>query len=891
MKNAKKMKVLEHAFAGCAGAYYNINLTKDLVPGTMYQVIDDKEYSLNEQMGLPENARFTDVVAYWGERLSEEEKTAYFEFLSIPNLLKCFHEGREHVWHQYWTKSAIFEPMLAQQHIVMYEDDETEDILAISYVLDLTQKFREESYKRELEEKQAKLEKALEEANQARQYRELQAALAAVDDVLRNITMFDAVTSEEEMSQIMPNLLASLGRYSMSDRAYAFTWASEEEQILRMTHEWCAEGVAPTIDEMQNLKMHDMPNWAPRLRRGEPIVSMDWEADKTLTPEEYQVFDGQEIHSLIVIPVFASRKLNGYIGFDNPEKNMTELSVRILSSVGAYIGGLKENLSMMAEQEKQKKQLEDALASATLNSEIIDSISKIYWMIYRMDLTTGTYEEISAGQDMHQLTGKRGSTAEAFRDAKENIVAKEHQEMMGKFLDTSTLPERLKDTESVAVEYHAASGSWHLARFIVKKRDKNGRVTNVLYVVRKIDRQKQLEIEYRNKLLKTAEEARRANIAKTDFLRRMSHDIRTPINGILGMVNIAEHYPEDSRKQAECREKVKEAAGFLLDLVNNILDMNKLESGTISLDHASFDLLDVLKEANHITKMNGELKGLSISLDHSKVQHQHLLGSPLHLKQILQNIAGNAVKYNRENGAIYLSTEELSCEDGRARYRFICSDTGRGMSESFLQHAFEPFAQEDVSARTSYMGTGLGLSIVKQLVELMDGTIEVSSELGKGTCFAVELPFEIDMAYEETQNADSFVSEGTLEGVRVLVAEDNEINMEIARFILEKAGIQVTPARNGKEAVDIFAASVSGEFDLILMDVMMPEMDGLTAARTIRAMERQDARNIPILAMTANAFKEDIEQSREAGMNAHISKPLDEVKMLRAIKKCAMQRK
>ena len=388
--------------------------------------------------------------------------------------------------------------------------------------------------------------------------------------------------------------------------------------------------------------------------------------------------------------------------------------VRLDSETGfKVVMGYRFIDDIVKEQEKQKMQLETALTEATLNSEIVDLISKIYWLIYRMNLITGTYEEISAGQEMHRLTGKRGIIVEVFKNVRETIVDEDYQEIMKKFLDISTLPERLQETESVAVEYRAANGSWHLGRFIVKKRDEKGKVTNVLYVVREIDKQKQLEIEYRQKLLSTAEEARRANIAKTDFLRRMSHDIRTPINGIQGMVAIAEHYSDDLEKQKECRDKVKEAAGFLLDLVNSVLDMNKLESGAVVLEHQPFDLVQLLMETNNLTKMGAEIEGLEVFIDHSRIKHPHLIGSALHLRQILQNIAGNAVKYNRPGGTIELSCEETEYKDGMAMYCFRCKDTGMGMSKAFISRAFEPFAQEEQGARTAYMGTGLGLAIAK----------------------------------------------------------------------------------------------------------------------------------------------------------------------------------
>ena len=755
-------------------------------------------------------------------------------------------------------------------------------------------------------EKQQKGEIVSGEYSNARDYGELQEALAAVDDVLDKVSAFNSITSEEDLNQVIPGLLASLGRYSMSDRAYIFTWVSEQRQVLHMTHEWCAEGVLPTIHVMQDLKLSDMPDWAPRLRRGEAIVSMDWKKEQSVTPEEYAVFDGQDIRSLIVIPIFANKRLNGYIGFDNPEHSMTTLSVRILKSVGAYIGGVRENLFMMkelerkqhsleesldelkkiiAEHEKQKEELEEALTIANLNSEIVGAISKIYWLIYRMDLVLGTYEEISAGNEVHQLTGKRGRTAEVFKEVRESVVVPEHQEIMKKFLDTSTLAYRLQETESIAMEYQANSGSWHLARFVVKKRDAHGQVTNVLYVVRQIDKQKQMELEYREKLLETAEEARRANIAKTDFLRRMSHDIRTPINGIQGMVRIAEHYPDDMQKQKECRDKVKEASGFLLDLVNSVLDMNKLESGAVVLEHEPFDLRQLLLESDNIVKMSAEVEKLNVSFEDSRIQHSHLLGSALHLKQVLQNIAGNAVKYNREGGSIQLSCEELSCDGKTAVYRFCCKDTGCGMSEAFLQHAFEPFAQEDQGARTAYMGTGLGLSIAKQLVEMMDGTIEVESTLHVGSTFTIVIPFALDNSYEKEEPQTEESAGKSLKGVKVLLVEDNELNMEIAEFLLMNAGMAVTKAYNGKEALDLFAESEDGYFDFILMDVMMPVMDGLTATRRIRELSRTDAGRVPIFAMTANAFAEDKKQSREAGMNEHLSKPLNEELLIQTFRK------
>lgn len=734
-------------------------------------------------------------------------------------------------------------------------------------------------------------------AKEKGQYKRLRTSLDAVDIILQQIMRLDRISDSAQLMEVLPGLLESIGNYTQSDRAYVFEWVSDKQDAFRMTNEWCREGVRPTRGEMQNTRVDSMPNWMKLFEKGEVVTSFDWDEDGKLMTEEYALIDGQDIHSLIVFPIFSNNKLNGFIGLDNPEFATPDITIKLLSAVGGHLGSLKQNLDMIAElgekqraltrlveeQERQKEKLKKALDEANLNNEIINSISKIYWLIYRMDLVKDTYEEISAGQEMHHLTGKTGKISDAFKEARETIVAPEHQELMRQFLDISTLAERMEGTESIGIEYHAANGSWHLARFIVKKRDEAGRITNVLYVEREINKQKQIELEYQQKLLEAAEEAKRANAAKTDFLRRMSHDVRTPINGIRGIVSIADHFPEDMNKQRECREKVMEASGFLLELVNSVLDMNRLESGAITIERKPFNLDELLKETCTIIEMQAQEYSIPVYRKKWNIVHPYLLGSPLHIKQVLQNVAGNAVKYNRRGGHIDLMCDEVSCDGNKVVFRLTCEDTGRGMSEEFKKHAFEPFAQEEFGARTAYMGTGLGLPITKQLVELMHGTIEFESKLDVGTRFVITLPFELDKNVHERRIQKEAEGDIELENVRALLAEDNDLNMEIAEFILKRAGMKLETARNGREAVDRFAASDAGYFDVVLMDVMMPVMNGLDAAKAIRGMDRADATDVPILAMTANAFQEDIAASFDAGMNEHLSKPLDEKLLLRAI--------
>ena len=391
--------------------------------------------------------------------------------------------------------------------------------------------------------------------------------------------------------------------------------------------------------------------------------------------------------------------------------------------------------------------------------------------------------------------------------------------------------------------------------------------------------------EQKMALERALEETQRASLSKTDFLRRMSHDIRTPINGIRGMIEIADHFADDLQKQKECREKVWEASGYLLSLVNNVLDMNKLESGAVILTEMPFDLLQLLNEVNTVAEMQAAEHGLYYGVDMEKRQiaHPYLIGSAPHLKQILVNLASNAVKYNKENGRVVVWCRELSCNGETAVFRFVCTDTGIGMSREFQKRAFEPFTQEGRdTARTHYDGTGLGLSIVKALVQQMGGSIIFDSEEGIGTSFFVTLPFRID-PNSRAKPKETVNKPIDLHGIRALLVEDNELNIEIAKFFIEQHGAEVTVARNGREAVDIFANAPEGTFDLILMDVMMPVMNGYEATETIRGMARSDAKTIPIIAMSANAFQDDIQKSRSVGMNDHLPKPLSTEKLLSAI--------
>ena len=393
--------------------------------------------------------------------------------------------------------------------------------------------------------------------------------------------------------------------------------------------------------------------------------------------------------------------------------------------------------------------------------------------------------------------------------------------------------------------------------------------------------------KYKAELLIAAKKAEAANEAKTEFLQRMSHDIRTPINGICGMIDVSDHYADNLEKQTECRVKIKEASNLLLELVNDVLDMSRLESGEVVMEEVPFNLSSISKEVLIVIKQIAAEQNIRIVWEKKEIIHRDLIGSPGHVKRVMMNILSNAVKYNRANGQIYISCREIPSEQTEmTTMEFVCRDTGIGMTEEFQKYVFEPFAQEHTGSRTKFAGTGLGMAISKKLVEKMGGTINLESEKGVGTTFVIRVPFRINTDRSDKPEIEK-KPEVSIRGLHILLAEDNELNMEISEFVLQNEGADVTKAWNGQEAVERFRKSKVGEFNVILMDIMMPVKNGYEATKLIRSLDREDAKTIPIIAMTANAFTEDRIRAKEAGMDEHIAKPVDAELLVKVIHKLA----
>lgn len=549
----------------------------------------------------------------------------------------------------------------------------------------------------------------------------------------------------------------------------------------------------------------------------------------------------------------------------------------------------------------------------------IKAVSTLYIATSVLHLSERTFEGISVPERSQKILDETDDADKVGRLLAKRIIMPEHRKAYIEFLDFDTIPERIKGKVSLSDMFMDVDGVWFATYLVPMEYDASGNVTEVLFLSRNINDYKQNEEQYKEELRRIAREAELASAAKTSFLQRMSHDIRTPINGIKGMAAIAGKSLDKPERAKECIDKITVSANYLYALLDDILRMSKLETGEIFFEEKAFDMREVLEETNAFITERAREKQIDFSCDIEEIVHTHVIGSPLHFRQVIQNVMSNAVKFNRVGGQIKVTGREMEESEGKAEYEFVCTDTGIGISPEFQERIFDLFAQEGDSARTDYEGSGLGLPIAKELLEKRGGKITFQSEKGIGSTFIINVPLKVneefrekdEKAYaenkaqnlglaqlktkelenEESETKESEMNrlpkdaENAIQGVHILLVEDNTINMEIAKCLLEEKEAVITEAHNGKEAVDIFSSAEEYAFDVILMDIMMPEMNGLEATKMIRSMKRADAADIPIFAMTANAFMEDIRKCQEAGMNEHFAKPLDMKKMVRTIYK------
>ena len=841
------------------------------------------------------------------------------------------------------------------------------------------------------------------------EYRDdIKSKLHYMDEILHKISFMSQAENEKQLDDMTPSILKSVGKYTAADRAYIFEWNSEKKESFKNTFEWCASGIEPQIQNLQEVPVCLMQNWVETFIQKKNIIIYDLEEIAEETPQEYEILKPQNIHSLIAVPIYTNHKFIGFIGLDNPDLNQDRMSMNLLSDVGCHLGSVRENLRMMRE--------------LMIKNRILSGLSRDYTTAFVLNLDTDEYEFVFNQETNHAQKHEEFIAFSDYVDAYASAFAlPEFRAVMRRELDSNMIKKHFETEDEYHFSFETLPNAAGLSCFqahIVKEYEEGSHfaflgfrsideivqkerfykdalqkvnqalqhqldmITSALpggvkisnddpeysfkYVsehfaqmlgydtpeelmeasggtiadlahpddleqgiaqaLEQYNKADHYEITYRmkckngswkyiedrghkickpdgviehwnlildkNELVEKTialESEKKANQSKSDFLSRMSHDMRTPLNGIIGLMDICMKHPEDRTLVDSSRLKARVAADHLLSLINDTLELSRLENEEAKLAKENFYLPKLLHEVETIAQMRADEECITIRFmdDPYSVPYPNLIGSSLHVKQIFLNLITNSIKYNRKNGSVDCCLKEEKESDERVLVDVTIKDTGIGMSEDFLKNIFQPFVQADQGARSQYKGTGLGMAIVKELLDRMGGTIEIDSVENQGTSIHVVIPFEIAEEPAVVQEMSELPKEN-LSGCRILLAEDNELNREIAAFLLKDEGISVTEAEDGRQVLECFLKMPDGYYDAVLMDIMMPVMDGYQTAIAIRGSGKKDAEMIPIIAMTANAFAEDKRKTMEAGMNAHLSKPLNVPELMDTIRKfCA----
>ena len=814
---------------------------------------------------------------------------------------------------------------------------------------------------------------------------------------------------EETPDQSLEVLIEHLGKALNGERIYVFE--QNESGGDDNTYEWVAEGVEPEKENLQNVPAEVCASWYRKFSIGKHIVIRDLEEIRETDPLQYESLKEQNVHSLVVVPLYDGKKFIGFYGVDNPPVKLLEYASNMLQTAAYFIVSSLKRRNLFRELQKR-------------SYNVLHALSVDYLGIYQVNFDTG---ECEVYRDSEKTDMDWGAIFEdGYQTAMERYISRCVVPRDQKKLTASTKKEyvlaQLRTKKKFYVRYQVNDSAFGLRHMEIhfSATENQGEENRAIFALRDVNAVVEQEEKYKlearqnledilegartgiwtieledgceprmytnrimrmllgvseeiepeecyrhwfqniepdyvemvqdavKEILKTGraeviypwkhpelgkiyvrcggvpdktfkkpgvclngyhqditetmvmqkkqdraimellEKVRRANSAKSEFLSHMSHDLRTPINGILGMLDIIEKSQHDPERQSDCRKKIRISTEHLLSLVNDVLQISKMESGRPRETEEPFAIREILENSVTLLSERADERGVRLILEEVELQHSRVIGNPLYLQQILMNIIDNALKYNKPQGSVFVQAKEISCRDDVAEYQFVVEDTGIGIGEEFKKHIFEPFTQEHKSARTNYNGVGLGMSIVKQLVDQMNGHIEVDSQIGKGSVFRFTLPMQTDNTWsvqpEEAQNGKDSIT-----GMRVLLVEDNEINCEIMEFMLRDAGAEVLTANDGKEAVDAFTVSGPGTIDCVLMDLMMPVMSGYEATRVIRSMDRPDAKSVPIIALSANAFDEDVAMAKDAGMNEHLAKPVDMGKMFHVMSSLSRQ--
>ena len=708
---------------------------------------------------------------------------------------------------------------------------------------------------------------------------ECASAVKSHDHNMQSVQNLEAVINEglrvsllkETPDQSLKILLKYLGKALNGDRTYIFE--RSESGYDDNTYEWTADGVEPEIDNLQNVPPEVCASWYRNFSVGRHIVIERLEDIRKSDPLQYKNLKQQGIHSLVVVPLYDGSRIIGFYGVDNPPVKSLEYASNMLQTAAYFIVSSLKRRNLVRELQKQsylegRHSLEDILEGARTG-------------IWTIELEEGCQPRMYADRTMRILLGvpEEIEPEECYRHWFQNIdpdYVEMVQEAVREILETGRSEVIYPWNHPHLGKIYVRCGGVPDKTFQKPGVSLNGYHQDITETM--VTRKKQEQ-----SIMELLERVRQANSAKSEFLSHMSHDLRTPINGILGMLSIMEKCQDDPERQKEYRRKIRISTEHLLSLVNDVLQISKLESGRPMAAEEPFDLRDTLSDCVTILSVLAEEKAVSLELEEPVLPHSRVIGNPLHMKQILMNVIDNAIQYNRPNGSVSIAAEETDFQDGTASFRFAVRDTGIGIGEDFKKHIFDPFTQEHQGARTNYNGVGLGMAIVKNLVDQMHGSVEIDSQVGKGSVVRITLSLRADGVQGGRPTDGDWAVPDNVAGMRVLLVEDNEINCEIMEFILRDAGTEVVTAHDGKAAVDAFSASLPGSFDCVLMDLMMPVMSGFEAARVIRGMDRPDAEAVPIIALSANAFEEDVALAKDAGMNEHLAKPVNIRKMFQTM--------
>ncbi len=828
---------------------------------------------------------------------------------------------------------------------------------------------------------------------------------------MRNVQNLEAVINEglrvalleETPDQSLEVLLEHLGKALAGERTYIFE--QNESGCDDNTYEWVADGVEPEKENLQNVPPEVCASWYRKFSIGRHIVIECLEDIRETDPLQYENLKRQNIHSLVVVPLYNGQNLIGFYGVDNPPAKSLEYASNMLQTAAYFIVSSLKRRNLVRELQKR-------------NYNVLHALSVDYLGIYQVNFNTGQCEIYRDSEQM-SMDGAI-HFADGYQAAMElyifhNVVPRD-QERLRAVTKKDYVLAQLRTRKKFYVRYQVKDNPWGLKHLEIhfsatEKAEENCAIFALRDVNAVVEQEEKYKLEARKSLedilegaktgiwtieleegclprmyadrtmrlllgvsdeiepeacyrfwfeniepdyvemvqdsvreiletgrseviypwnhpklgkiyvrcggvpdrtfkkqgaclngyhqditetmmtrkkqeqsiMELLEKVRRANSAKSEFLSHMSHDLRTPINGILGMLAILEKSPDDLERQKSCRKKIRVSTEHLLSLVNDVLQVSRLETGRPAAVEDPFDLHDILEDCITILSPQAEEAGIRLIMEKASLQHSRLIGNPLYLKQILMNVIDNALKYNRPHGSVFVRVKENDCQGEIANYRFEIEDTGIGIGKDFKKHIFEPFTQEHQDARTNYNGVGLGMSIVKKLVDQMKGAVEIDSQPGTGSMVQITLPIQINEAESIQPVAVEQNLQSNIAGMRVLLVEDNELNCEIVEFMLKEAGAEVVTANDGKAAVDAFTASPPGTFDCVLMDLMMPVMSGYEATRVMRALDRSDAGSVPIIALSANTFEEDIALAKDAGMDEHLAKPVDIGKMFKVM--------